>query len=141
MANVIYNSFKTNIGTIDWSDNSNTTIKVMLVTSDYAPDIDTHAFASDVTNEVSGDGYTAGGQAIANRTVTKDNTNDVGKYDGDDVTWSSSTIRARGCVVYKDTGDATTSPLIGYIDFTEDKASSAGDFVLQWNSEGIFIIG
>ena len=45
------------------------TIKVLLVTSAYTPDQDTHTKHSDVTNEVSGTGYTAGGATLANKSL------------------------------------------------------------------------
>lgn len=113
------------------------TIKVALVTSSYTPDQDAHDFFDDVTNEVSGTGYSAGGASLANKAVTADNTDNEGVFDADDVTWSTSTITARGAVIYKSTGTASTSPLICYIDFGADKSSSAGNFTLQWDSEGI----
>lgn len=140
MANVIYNSFKKNImnGSIDLDTD---TIKVMLVTSSYTPNQDTHEFKSDVTNEVTGTGYTAGGATLSNKSVTQDNTDDEGVFDADDVTWSNSTITARGAVLYKSTGNDATSPLICYFDFGENKSSSNGDFSIQWNSEGIINLG
>ena len=60
MADVIYNAYKKGLGdgAIDWL---NDTIKVMLVTSAYTPDQDAHDFKDDITNEISGTGYTAGG--------------------------------------------------------------------------------
>lgn len=136
MADVIYNSFKSKImdGSIDLDTD---TIKVALVTSSYAPNQDTHDFFDDVTNEISGTGYTAGGATLAGKAVTQDNTDNEGVFDANDVTWSTSTITARGAVVYKSTGVASTSPLVCYIDFGSDKSSTAGDFTLQWNSEGI----
>ncbi len=90
--------------------------------------------------EVSGTGYTAGGAALANKTVTQDNTDNEGVFDADDVTWSTSTITARGAVLYKDGGSAATRYLICYIDFGADKSSEAADFTLQWNAEGILNI-
>jgi hypothetical protein len=46
------------------------TIKVMLTTSTYSPNRSTHRYKSDVTNEVAGTGYTAGGATLANKAVT-----------------------------------------------------------------------
>jgi len=109
----------------------------MLVTSTYVPDIDLHDYKDDITNEVTGAGYTAGGAEITTKTVTQDNTDDEGVFDGADVTWAASTITARGAVLYKDTTVATTSPVICYFDFVTDKSSSGGDFTIQWNAEGI----
>ena len=136
MADVIYNSFKKKImdGSIDLDTD---TIKVALVTSSYTPDQDSHDFFDDVTNEVSGTGYSSGGASLANKAVTADNTDNEGVFDADDVTWSTSTITARGAVLYKSTGTASTSALIAYIDFSTDKSSSAGNFTISWNSEGI----
>ena len=136
MADVIYNSFKKKImdGSIDLDTD---TIKVALVTSDYSAVQDDHDFFDDVTHEVTGDGYTAGGAALANKAVTQDNTDNEGVFDADDVVWSASTITARGAVIYKSTGTAATSPLICYIDFGSDKVSSAGNFTIQFDAEGI----
>lgn len=137
MADVIYNSFKKDImnGNIDLDTD---TIKVMLVTSTYTPDQDAHTKRSDVTNEVSGTGYSAGGAALANKAVTQDNTDNEGVFDADDLTWSSSTITARGAVLYKSRGGASSADeLIAYIDFGSDKVSSSGNFTITWNAEGI----
>lgn len=136
MADVIYNAFKKNImnGGLDLDTQ---TIKVALVTSTYTPDQDLHEDFADITNEVVGTGYTAGGAALASKTVTADNTDNEGVFDAADVTWSTSTITARGAVVYYDSTVAATSLLICYIDFVTDQSSSAGDFTISWNAEGI----
>tara|TARA_R100001086_G_C11848145_1_gene260670 strand:+ start:12209 stop:12625 length:417 start_codon:yes stop_codon:yes gene_type:complete len=132
----LYNSAKQKLmdGSIDLDTD---TIKVALCTSTYSPDIDTHEDFADITNEVSGTGYTAGGETLANKSVTKDTTDDEGVFDADDVTWLIATITARYAIVYKDTGVSTTSWLICYIDFGSDQSSSASDFTIQWNAEGI----
>lgn len=145
MANAIYNEFKGAIGSINWADNTNITIKVMLVADTYTPDIDLHKFKGDIDAisdaEVTGTGYTAGGADIVNRSILVDTSTDFAKYDSDDVTWSNSTITARGAIVYFDTGDASTSTLITYVDFVSNKSSDSGDFLIQWNADGIFKIG
>lgn len=139
MADVIFNSFKVKVsdGNIDLNTD---TIKVALVTSSYTPDQDAHDFFDDVTNEVIGTGYTAGGATLANAAVTQDNTNNRAKFDADDVVWSSSTLTARGAIIYKDTGNAATSPLICYIDFGSDKSSSGSNFTIQWHADGILTL-
>ena len=140
MADLVYNSFKQKImdGSIDLDTD---TIKVALVTSSYTVSQDDHEDYADITNEVTGTGYTAGGATLANAAVTKDNTNDVGKFDADDVTWTTSTITARGAIVYKDSGTGATSWFICYIDFGGDKASTAGSFTLRWHADGIVSLG
>jgi len=136
MADIIWNAFKANImnGGIDLDTDD---IKVALVTSSFSPNQDTEEDFADVTNEVTGTGYTADGASLANDAVSIDDTDNEGVYDADDVTWSTSTITARGAVVYYDTGTAATSLLICYLDFTTDQSSSAGDFTIAWNTEGI----
>ena len=138
MANLIYNKFKQNI-MADVVNLTTDTIKCMLVTSAYTPAI-TNLFKSDVTNEVTGTNYTAGGNALTTKVTSVDNVNNWGAFTADNVTYSNSTVTARGAVLYKDTGVASTSPLIGYIDFVTDKSSSASDFVIQWNTAGILTI-
>lgn len=137
MADVIYNSFKRDImnGSIDLDTD---TIKVLLVTSTYTPDQDTHTKRSDITNEVVGTGYTAGGATLASPTVTADNTDNEGVFDANDTSWTVATITARGAVLYKSRGGAASADeIIAYIDFVSDKTSSGGTFQITWNSEGI----
>jgi hypothetical protein len=140
MASLIYNSFKKNIanGSIDLDTD---TIKVALVTSSYTPDQDTHEDMADVTNEVSSSGYTTGGETLANKTITQDNTNNRAVFDADDVTWTSTSMTARGAVIYKSTGTAATDLLIAYKDFGSDKTSSNGDFTITWDADGILYLG
>ena len=139
MASGIYLSYpdKANNKEIDLLSD---TIKVALVTSSYTPNQDTHDYFSDITNEVSGTGYTAGGATLASKTYTSNTTTNVWTFDAADVTWSSATItNARYAIIYDATpGTAATNPLIAYIDFGSDKSSSGGDFVIQWNANGIF---
>ena len=139
MADLIYNSFKADVsnGLIDLTDD---TIKILLVTSSYTPDIDAHTRRSDVTNEVVGTGYTAGGNTLAGKSVTQDNTNDRMVFDATNPEWTSSTITARAAVVYKDTGAAATDNLICYLDFTQDESSSSGTFTVNFNAVGILTL-
>lgn len=137
MANVIYNSFKRDImnGSIDLDTD---TIKVMLVTSAYTPDQDAHDKRDDVTNEVSGSGYSTGGSALANKAVTADNTDNEGVFDADDLSWATATITARGSVLYKSRGGAASADeLLMYIDFGSDIVSTGGTFLITWAAEGI----
>ena len=120
----------------DLSDNTNTHIKVMLLTSSASPDQETWEDKGDVTNEVTGTGYTAGGAELTNKSISE--STKVTTFDADDVTWSSSTITARYAVIYDDTPtNDTDKKLIAYIDFGEDKSSENGNFTLQWDSDGI----
>ena len=121
-------------GDIDWSAD---TIKVALTTSSYTPNQDTHDFFNDVTNEVTGTGYTAGGATLGTKTNTYTAGTNTVTLDAADTSWSSSTITARYAVIYKSTGTASTSPLIAYVDFGADVVSSGGTFSITWDSAGI----
>ena len=121
---------------IDWDTD---TIKVALLTNSYTPDQDAHNYYDDVVaNEVTGTGYTAGGNTLANKTNSYNSSTNVITLDADDTTWSSSTITARYAVVY-DATPATnaTRPLIGYVDFGSDQSSSNGNFTITWDATGI----
>ena len=127
-----------NNATINWSDNSTTTIKVALCTSTYTPNQDTHTFFSDITNEVSGTGYTAGGTAVVTRAISLDTGNNYIQLTGASVSWgSSASFTARYAIVYKSTGTASTSPLVGYVDFGVDTTVTNGTFTINWDATGI----
>jgi len=118
------------------------TIKVALLTSSHTDDPDNQMYFDDVNaNEVSGTGYTAGGQALSNKHVSRDNTNDLAKFDADDVEWSSITAsNVRYACVYKDTGNDATSPILCIIDFGTTYNPSGGKLKIIWGTDGIFRI-
>jgi hypothetical protein len=91
---------------------------MLLVTSSYTPNKDTHADRADVTNEVAnGNGYTTGGITVA-VTVTRDNANDRTTVQFAAGSWTSSTITAAAAVVYKSRGGAASADeLVFYNDF------------------------
>lgn len=100
----------------------------------------THVFtATDniytVTNEISGTGYTAGGEAITGKTVTQGATT---KFDGTDTPWTSATFTAYHGVVYDDTH--ATNDLIAGIDFGGAKTVASGTFTIQWHADGIITL-
>lgn len=115
-------------GNIDFDTD---TFKVMLTTSGYTEDIGAHDFRDDVTNEVVGTGYTAGGNVV---TVTVALDTMAGKLNITlgGTTWPASTITARKAVYYKSRGGAASADeLIAVNDFLGDVVSSAGTFTLN----------
>lgn len=135
-----YNSYKKAL--FDKSiDHTNDTLKVALTTSSYTPNIDTHDNFDDITNEVTGTGYTAGGFTLAGKFTQVDTTDNEGVFDANDLTNTTTTIsNARYAILYKDTGVASTSLLIGYWDLEQNYSSIGGDFSFNWNAEGILNI-
>lgn len=129
----VYNKFKQNQMNGGAVDLDTDTITVSLHTSTYTPDFDTHDFFDDVTNEVSnGSGYTTGGAALSGKVVSLDTASDFAYFDADDLTWTALTKTFRYAVIRKNTGTASTSPVIALIDFGTNQSPSAIDFTLQW---------
>lgn len=86
-------------------------------------------------SEVSGTGYTAGGATLATPGVAI--SSGVVAFDAADASWSTSTITARGGLVYDST---TSSVAIAAVNFGADFSSTAGTFTVQWHASGIFTI-
>jgi len=114
-------------GEMDFSSDTALTFKVALYTSSATLGASTTAYT--VTNEVSGTGYTAGGEEI---TISTNPTSSgtTAYLDFSDTTWSSATITARGALIYNANG--TTNPAVAVLDFGSDKTSTAGDFTIVW---------
>ena len=104
-------------------DVSTDTIKVSLIdTGTYTVDLATHDFYNDLSGEV-GTAVTLG-----SKTTT------AGVFDAADATFSSvsgNTVEA--VVIWKDTGVASTSPLIAYVDGLS-VTPNGGDITIQWDS-------
>ncbi len=120
-------SFKKAIldGEMDFSSDTSATYKIALYTSSATLGATTTAYAT--TNEVSGTGYTAGGEDL---TVVAPTTSGTTAFiDFSNVTWTSATITARGALIYKSGGG---NPAVAVLDFGADKTSTNGDFEIQF---------
>lgn len=117
-------SFKTEIlgGTHDLDTD---VLKIALYTSSATLDATTTAYSS--TNEVSGTGYTAGGETLSGAAITSSGT--TAFVDFSDVTWSSSTITARGALIYN---SSKSNKAVAVLNFGSDKSSSNGNFVISF---------
>lgn len=133
MANAMYNIAKKGFGdgSLDWDTQ---TFKVALLTG-HTFDADHSDFSVNIQpNEITGTGYTAGGATMTNSAPTIDTVNDWVEYDATDVTWTASTISATAAVVY----EVSTDYPICYIDFGTTQTTSATDFTISWNADGVF---
>lgn len=90
-----------------------------------AASISTHTRFNQVTGEITGTGYTAGGITVV-PTFTKDTTNHRLTIVIPAHSWTASMLTARGEVCYKSTGTATTSPLLILSDWTTDQVTNNG---------------
>jgi hypothetical protein len=120
-------SFKQELltATHNFTNGTGDTFKIALYTSSATLGASTTAFT--VTNEVSGTGYTTGGNTLTNVTPTSSGT--TAFTDFADTTWSSATITARGALIYNST-DSNKSVVV--LDFGSDQTSTAGDFTIQF---------
>jgi hypothetical protein len=113
-------------GEMDFSSDTAQTFKIALYTSSATLSAATTAYT--VSNEVSGTGYSAGGNTLT--ISTNPTTSGTTAFlDFADTTWSTATITARGALIYKSGGG---DPAVAVLDFGGDKTSTAGDFQIQF---------
>lgn len=113
------------------------TFGIRLVDNTVTPNFDTHAVWSDLSSgEVSGTGYTADGNALANFAMSI-NSGSL-DFDADDAAWTAATITARAAVIVDDT--LTNDPLFCLLDFGSDISSSNGTFTVQFAAGGFLNI-
>ena len=121
------------VGSVDYDTD---TFYVMLLTSTYTANFDTHDYRDDLTNEVANSGtYAAGGSSVT-VTVGAFNTS-TNKYSVSlgAKTFTGTTITARYAAYYKRRGGLSSADeLIGLNDFGSDKTSTAGDFTVSASS-------
>jgi len=113
-------------GEMDFSSNTSQTFKIALYTSSATLGAATTAYAT--TNEVSGTGYTAGGNTLT-ISANPASSGTTAFLDFADTTWTDATITARGALIYKSGG---SNPAVAVLDFGADKTSTAGDFQVQF---------
>jgi hypothetical protein len=100
------------------------TFKIALYTSSASLDATTTAYS--VTNEVSGTGYSAGGNTLTVSQVPT-STGTTAFLDFADTTWSSATITANGALIYN---SSQSDKAVAVLAFGGDKTSTNGDFTI-----------
>ena len=102
------------------------TFKIALYTSSASLGASTTQYTT--SNEVSGTNYTAKGNTLTRVNPSLDGTTAI--TDFADTTWSSSTITARGALIFNEDTTGDTSVLV--LNFESDKSSSSGDFTIAF---------
>ena len=100
------------------------TYKIALYTSAASLDASTSAYSA--TNEVSGTGYSAGGATLSGYTRSASGTTAWIVFTSDP-SWASSTITARGALIYNSTN---SNKAVAVLDFGSDKVSTNGTFTV-----------
>lgn len=127
MANRLYAKGAEKIlsGSIDLTSD---TIRVAAMKNTHVQDLANHEFYSDISADVVGTP-----QSLSGKSVTG------GKFDADDPTFTAiggSGEVIEGLAIYKWTGVAATSPLIGYVDTATGLpfTTSGGNFTPRWSN-------
>ena len=128
ITSAICNSFKTEIltGTHNFTASSGNTFNLALYTSSASLGASTTAYTT--SNEVSGSGYTAKGNALTSVTPTL--STDTAVCDFADTSFTSASFTARGCLIFNDS--ASGDPAVCAIDFGSDKTVTSGTFTIQF---------
>lgn len=121
-------SFKTELltGTHNFSASGGDTFKLSLHTSSASLDASTQTYVAN-NGQVTGTGYTEGGNTLTNVAPTSSGT--TAFTDFNDLTFASSTITARGALIYNSTD---SNKAVCVLDFGSDKTSTNGDFTIQF---------
>ena len=101
------------------------TFKIALYTSTATLDATTTVYST--TNEITGTGYTAGGNTLTGATVSLTGT--TAFVDFSDTSWTTATITARGALIYN---SSKSNKAVAVLDFGADKISSGGTFTIQF---------
>ena len=101
------------------------TFKIALYTSSASLGAGTTAYTT--SNEISGIGYTAGGNTLVRVDPTTIST--TAYTDFSDTTWSSASFTARGALIYN---DSDSDKAVAVLDFGADKTASGGDFTITF---------
>ena len=120
-------SFKQQLleGTHNFKNSGGSTFKLALFTSSATLGASTTAYAT--TNEVSGTGYSAGGNTLTR--VDPSTSGTTAFTDFADTTFSTATITANGALIYN---SSASDKAVIVLAFGGDKTSTAGDFTVQF---------
>jgi len=131
ITSAICNTFKTEIlkAVHNFTASTGNTFNIALYTSSATLGAGTTAYSSsnEITN-ASGSAYSAKGKALTSVTPALDSTTAV--CDFADISWTSASFTANGCLIFNDT--ATGDPAVCAVAFGGDKTVSSGTFTVQF---------
>jgi hypothetical protein len=131
ITSAICNSFKTEVlrAIHNFTASSGDTFNLALYTSSATLNKSTTAYSS--SNEISntsGSAYQPKGKALTS--VTPALSTDTACCDFADVSWTSASFTANGCLIFNE--DATGDPAVCAIAFGSDKTVTSGTFTIQF---------
>lgn len=111
------------------------TINCALVTATYTPAQDTDSFwSTPQANEITGTGYSAGGNTLTGKSVGAVTGSHEIPLIAANTSWTTASFTCRYAVIYRSTGTASTSPLIGWVDFGSNETVASGTFALNFDA-------
>lgn len=120
----------------DFNASGGNTFKVALIkatpTGTYNATTTSYTTVTGNSDEVTGTGYTAGGETLTNIDPTTSGT--TAYIDFGDVSWTSASFSADGCIVYNDT--ASGDPAVFVYDFGGTQTVASGTFTVQFPTAG-----
>ena len=131
ITSAICTSFKVEIlkAVHNFTASSGNTFNIALYDSGASLGASTTAYTTseEITN-TSGSAYSAKGKALTSVTPVASSTTAV--CDFADISWTSASFTARGCMIFNDS--ATGDPSVCCIDFGGDKTATNGTFTVQF---------
>ena len=131
ITSAICNTFKTEIlkAVHNFTASTGNTFNIALYTSSATLNKSTTAYStSNEISNTSGSAYSAKGKALTS--VTPALSTDTACCDFADVSWTSASFTANGCLIFNDT--ATGDPAVCAVAFGGDKTVSSGTFTVQF---------
>ena len=113
----------------NFTASSGNTFNIALYDSDASLGAGTTAYTtSEEISNTSGSAYSAKGKALTSVTPVASSTTAV--CDFSDISWTSASFTARGCMIFNDS--ASGDPSVCCIDFGGDKTATNGTFTIQF---------
>ncbi len=131
ITSAICTSFKVEIlkAVHNFTASSGNTFNIALYDSDASLGAGTTAYTtSEEISNTSGSAYSAKGKALTSVTPVASSTTAV--CDFSDISWTSASFTARGCMIFNDS--ASGDPSVCCIDFGGDKTATNGTFTVQF---------
>ena len=131
IVSAICNTFKTEVLTAvhNFTASTGDTFNLALYTSTASLGAATTAYAS--TNEITntaGTSYSAKGKALTSVTPVLDSS--TAFCDFDNISWTSASFTANGCLIFNDT--ASGDPAVCVVAFGGDKTVTSGTFTIEF---------
>ena len=131
ITSAVCNSFKQEVlqGIHNFTASSGNTFNIALYTSSATLNKSTTAYStSNEISNTSGSAYSAKGKALTS--VTPALSTDTACCDFNDISWTSASFTANGCLIFNDS--ASGDPAVCAIAFGSDKTVTSGTFTIQF---------